>query len=100
MCFSAQEIATIGIAELTSPVATSGHATARSSRTVSRPPRRTSASGRSVSAPIPSRTQTSVVGASSRTPILMNMKLAPQIAESASSMTAWRRLTWVATLRL
>ena len=85
--FSAQEIETIGIAELTSPITTSGRQAARASRVTVRAPSRQNATGASVSAPIPSRTHTSVVGSSSRTPILMNMKEAPQRPESATSMT-------------
>src|SRR5439155_12738987 len=62
-----------------------------------RAPSRTSATGTSASAPIPSRKHTSVAGSSSRTPILMNMNEAPQSDASASSMTRWRRLTSLQT---
>src|SRR5262249_10948221 len=47
----------------------------------------------SVSAASTSRPATSVAGSSSRTPTLMNMNDDPQIAESASSMMTWRRVT-------
>jgi hypothetical protein len=97
--FSAQEMEVIGIEELTSPTTTSGPSAERVSRMNRRAPVRATANGASARAPMPSRRQTSVVGASSRTQILMNMNDAPQRAASASSMRRWRRLISLQTRR-
>ena len=51
----------------------------------------TSATGSSVSVPSASLKQISVPGSSSRTPTLMNMKDAPQIRASVTSMSRFRR---------
>ncbi len=79
-----------GTAVLNTPTTTrAGHERRSEARIVGE----RSASGASVSAPRPIRPQISVAGVSSRTPTLMNMNDEPQIAERASSISRWRRLT-------